>query len=182
MHYINTSLAANTRECDPSLHPVPAPESARGAGLRECDVVSLGAVLAHEVSANTMKNYSTQWRMFSSWALRRGVAALPADAAQVAAYLAERIERLGHRPATLRVAAAAIAFVHRTNRLDDPCAYVEVRRTLRGATRKAGRAQRQAEALTAQVLARIESTARRPRSGRGGKLESADTATPPRQC
>ena len=85
--------------------------------------------------------------------------ALLADPAHVAAYLPERIEDLGHKPATLRVAAAATAFVHKTAGLDDPCARPEVKRTLRGATRKAGRAQKQAKGLTAEALAMIWPTA-----------------------
>ena len=140
------------------------------------DAGNLGAILEHEIATNTIKNYRIQWRIFSAWAERRGVPALPADAAQVAAYLAERIEQRGHKPATLRVAAAAIAFAHRTAGLDDPCTRPEVRRTLKGATRKAGRSQRQAEALTAEALVRIKSTARRPRPGRGGRLESPQAA------
>lgn len=57
-----------------------------------------------------MKNYRAQWRDFMLWALGNGLPALPADPAHVAAYLAERIEGRGHKPATLRTAAAAIAF------------------------------------------------------------------------
>lgn len=144
--------------------------------LAGSDVDNLTAVLAHEMSAGTLRIYASQWRIFNDWALTKRVRALPADAAQVAAYLAERIERRGHKPATLKVAAAAIAFVHRTAGLDDPCARPEVKRTLRGATRKAGRAQKQAAALTAEAFAVIRSNAHRPRPGRGGRLESPQTA------
>ena len=148
----------------------------RAEGLTEFDVGNLNAVLEHEIARNTMDNYRSQWRIFSTWALSKGVQALPAEAAQVAAYLAERIEQHGHKPATLRVAAAAIAFAHRGAGLPDPCASAEVKRTLKGATRKAGRSQRQADALTAEAFARIQSTAHRPRRGRGGRLESPQTA------
>ncbi|MDE0476372.1 MAG: tyrosine-type recombinase/integrase, partial [Gammaproteobacteria bacterium] len=110
------------------------------------------------------------------WAMRKGIPAFPADPAQVAAYLAERIAKHGHKPATLRVAAAAIAFVHRIAGWDNPCARPQVKRTLRGATRKEGRAQKQAEALTAEALEIIRETACRPRLGRGGKLESPQAA------
>ena len=102
--------------------------------------------------------------------------ALPADSAHVAAYLAERIEDLGHKPATLRVAAAAIAFVHRVAGMENPCARPEVKRTLRGAARKAGTAQKQARGLTADGLAAIQATAFDPRPGRGGRLESVQAA------
>ena len=164
--------AAATGAAEPGLGGTPR----RAEGLTPDDVGNLNAVLEHEIAHNTMKNYGIQWRIFNRWALSKGVAALPADAAQVAAYLAERIEQHDHKPATLRVAAAAIAFVHRTAGLDDPCARAEVKRTLKGATRKTGRSQKQAAALTAEALARIQSTARRPRPGRGGSLERPQTA------
>ncbi len=146
------------------------------AALTTSDVDNLNAVLDHEVARSTLRNYRVQWKNFIAWTLRKGVSALPADSAQVAAYLAERIEEQGHKPATLRVAASAIAFVHKTAGMGDPCAGQEVKRTLKGATRKAGRSQKQAEGLTADALAAIQSTARNPRTGRGGRLESQGTA------
>lgn len=154
----------------------PHPTNNRLGDLTASDIVNLSALLQHEISPNTAKNYCTQWRIFAQWAHSRRVRALPADGPQVAAYLAERIERRGHKPATLKVAAAAISFAHRAEGLEDPCAGQEVKRTLRGATRKAGRAQQQAEALTAEALAAIESTAHTPRPGRGGRLESPESA------
>ena len=123
-----------------------------------------------------MKNYRVQWNSFIMWAVGRSIRALPADPGQVAAYLAERIEEHGHKPATLRAAAAAIAFVHRTAGQNDPCASPEVKRTLRSAIRKAGRSQKQADALTTEVLTAIQSTACKPRRGRGGRFESRETA------
>ena len=123
-----------------------------------------------------IKNYRGQWKSFLVWTLAKGVQCLPADPEQVAAYLAERIEEHGHKPATLRAAASAIAFVHRTAGMEDPCASPEVKRTLRSATRKAGQAQKQAEALTAEGLTAIRSTACKPRRGRGGRFETQDTA------
>ena len=144
--------------------------------LTESDLGNLGELLDHEVARNTMRSYRSHWRHFHAWAMERGVSALPADSAHVAAYLAERIENLGHKPATLRVAAAAIAFVHRVAGMENPCARPEVKRTLRGATRKAGTAQKQARGLTADGLAAIQATAFDPRPGRGGSLESVQAA------
>ena len=154
----------------------PSGSSRRADDLTESDLDNLNAVLDHEIARNTMKNYRVQWNSFIMWAVGKGIRALPADPTQVAAYLAERIEEHGHKPATLRAAAAAIAFVHRTAGQDDPCASAEVKRTLRSATRKAGRSQKQAEALTAEALDAIQPTACKPRRGRGGRLESQETA------
>ena len=150
--------------------------SRNGDDLAESDLDNLSAVLGHEVAPNTMKNYRVQWNNFMNWAAGKGVRALPADPRHVAAYLAERIEKHGHKPSTLRAAAAAIAFIHRSAGQDDPCASLEVKRTLRSATRKAGRGQKQAQALTDEALTAIRSTACNPRHGRGGRPESRETA------
>ena len=158
------------------LDGVPAALLPDASQLTESDVGNVSGLLDHEIAVNTMRSYRSQWRNFLSWTMRRGVPALPANPAHVAAYLAERSEALGHKPATLRAAAAAIGFVHRAAGLDNPCVRPEVKRTLRGATRKAGRAQKQAKGLTADALDAIRSTACDPRPGRGGRLESAETA------
>ena len=145
-------------------------------GLTGKDVRNLNTILQQAMADNTKANYLGQWLRFAEWARDRCVSALPANPAHVAAYLAERIERAGHRPATLRTAAAAIAFIHREAGLADPYAAAAVRRTLNGAARKAGRMQKQAAALTAEVLARIRATTYQPRPGRGGRPESRETA------
>ena len=164
-----TTPAAIRSETSGSLqHAYPIPDA---------DVDDLDAVLSYETARNTVANYRAQWRNFLVWALGKGIQALPANPAQVAAYLAARIERHGHKPATLRMAASAIAFIHRAAGLDDPCASQEVKRTLRSATRKSGRSQKQAEALTAEAFLAILSTARNPRRSRGGRFESPQTAT-----
>lgn len=146
------------------------------AGLTPSGLSHLKAVLEHEIARNTQTNYRGQWQHFHAWALGKGIRALPAPPAQVAGYLAERLGASGHKPATLRVAAAAIAFVHKTAGVADPCASPAVQRTLRSATRKAGQAQKQAAALTTEALAAIQATACTPRRGRGGRYESQETA------
>ena len=144
--------------------------------LLEEEIENLGAAIEYEIADNTRQNYLGQWRRFSAWAQNRGICTLPAEPVQVAAYLAERIEQQGHRPATLNTAAAAIAFIHRAVGLDNPCDTPQVQRALKSAVRKAGSLQRQAEALTAEALARIRATTCRPRRGRGGRIESLRTA------
>lgn len=151
----------------------PAP----GDGLLSADELdNLNEIISHEVSQSTIRIYECQWRQFTRWATLRDVPVLPAAPAHVAAYLADRAEKLGHKPATLRVAAAAIGFVHATFELDCPCVHADVRRTLKGAARRAGKAQKQAKGLTAEGLDAIRASACRPRIGRGGRPESAQTA------
>ena len=125
---------------------------------------------------NTKINYRAQWKRFAEWADEREVSVLPADPVHVAAYLAQRFKLLKHKPANLRVASAAIGFMHRSVGFDDPCDTEEVKKTLSGATRKAGSHQSQAEGLTAQALEAIRTTACIPRRGRGGNYEREDTA------
>ncbi len=144
--------------------------------LTEDDRAHLASVLGHEVSANTRRNYDSQWRRFTGWAREKGIRTLPADPLQVAAYLAERLEKHGHKPATLQTAAAAIGFKHRDEGLPDPCESAEVRNTLRSARRKAGMEQRQAEGLTDEALDAIVATACLPRRWRGGRTESPEAA------
>ena len=113
-------------------------------GLSAEDNDRLTELYAHELSANTRKNYRVQWSGFVNWAQSRGFCALPAPPDVVAAYLAERFEKYQHKPATLRLAASAIGHFHRVARLDNPSESGKVRSTLSGATRKAGLLQKQA--------------------------------------
>ena len=170
----------------PAVNAQPAPGGVVGLDCADPQLVgtnrtvshaiNLSSLLSHQIAETTLATYRSQWRSFAAWAQSNSLQALPADPVQVAAYLAERLETYGHKPSTLRVAAAAIAFVHRTARLDDPCARQEVKVTLKSATRKMGRSQKQAEALTAEALAIIEANVHKPRIGRGGRLESTLTA------
>ena len=140
------------------------------------EIGNLDSIIENEIAESTKKNYLTQWRLFSFWALTRNTCRLPADPSQVAAYLAERFEREGRKPGSLYNTAAAISFIHRAMESKDPCKNSEVKRTLKSVTRRAGSLQRQAEALTAEVLAKIRATALIPRRGRGGRFESPKTA------
>ena len=158
------------------VKPEPTDVSMSWDTLTDSDVSNLKAIFQHEISGSTLNNYLVQWRHFLAWALEKRIQPLPADPVRVAAYLAERIQEHGHKPATLRVAASAIAFAHKTANADGPCASPEVKKTLRCATRKAGKDQKQAEALTQEALSAIEATACEPRLGRGGRYESQETA------
>ncbi|WP_428114650.1 tyrosine-type recombinase/integrase [Candidatus Poriferisodalis sp.] len=144
--------------------------------LTDSDAENLSGLFCHEVTHNTIRSYRSQWRSFVTWATTRNVPALPAEPEHVAAYLAERFEQRGHKPATLRVAAAAIAYVHSNCGLGNPCSHPDVKRTLRGATRVAGKSQKQAKGLTADALDAIAASACRQRLGKNGRRESAQAA------
>ena len=124
---------------------------------------SLESVLAD----NTRRVYGTQWRIFTGWCEEVGLASLPAEPLTVARYLAARAGS-GASIATLRLATSAISKAHEWAKLESPCRDPGVRASLKGWGRRLSKPQRQAGALTADVLAVIRLTAIQPRKrGRG---------------
>ena len=96
-----------------------------------------------------------------------GLPSLPAQPLTVARYLAVRAGD-GAAVATLRLAASAIAKVHEWAGHESPGRDQGVREALKGWGRRLAKPQRQAGALTADVLAVIRLTAPKPRArGRG---------------
>ena len=119
------------------------------------------------LSDNTRRVYGAQWRLFNDWCDLVGLRALPAEPLTVARYLAVRAGS-GASIATLRLATSAIARVHRWAGHESPGRDRGVREALQGWGRRLARPQRQAGALTADVLAVIRLTAVQPRKrGRG---------------
>ena len=105
--------------------------------------------------------------MFTGWCDEVGLSALPAEPLTVARYLAARAGS-GAAVATLRLAASAITKAHEWAKLESPCRDPGVRASLKGWGRRLAKPQRQAGALTADVLAVIRLTAVQPRKrGRG---------------
>ncbi len=131
---------------------------------------SLESVLAD----NTRRTYAIQWRSFAGWCDEVGLTPLPAEPLTVARYLAARAGA-GASIATLRLASSAIAKAHEWAKLESPCRDPGVRASLKGWGRRLAKPQRQAGALTADVLAVIRLTAVQPRK-RGRGLETAAQA------
>ena len=150
------------------LHRLPSTLALRVAdqGVAE----ALESVLA----GNTRRVYGTQWRIFESWCGEMGLHSLPAEPLTVARYLAARANS-GASIATLRLAASAITKAHEWAGRESPCKDRGVRASLRGWRRRLGKPQRQAGALTADVLAVIRLTAVQPRR-RGRGVETAEQA------
>ena len=103
-----------------------------------------------------------------------GLRALPADPLTVARYLAVRAGS-GASVATLRLAASAIAKAHQLAGHESPGRDQGVRASLKGWGRRLAKPQRQAGALTADVLSVIRLTAPKPRA-RGRGLETVAQA------
>ena len=143
------------------------PESPPSApALRAADR-GVADALESVLSDNTRRVYGAQWRLFNDWCDLVGLRALPAEPLTVARYLAVRAGS-GSTIATLRLATSAIARVHRWAGHDSPGQDRGVREALQGWGRRLARPQRQAGALTADVLAVIRLTAVQPRKrGRG---------------
>ena len=148
-----------------SLQTVPeSPPSAPALLAADQGVAdALEAVL----SDNTRRVYAAQWRLFHEWCDSVSLPSLPAQPLTVARYLAVRAGD-GASIATLRLATSAIAKVHEWAGHDSPGRDRGVREALKGWGRRLAKPQRQASALTADVLAVIRLTAPKPRArGRG---------------
>ena len=150
------------------LRPPAAAPALRAADQGVAD--ALESVLAD----NTRRVYAAQWRLFHEWCAEMGLPSLPAQPLTVARYLAVRADG-GASIATLRLAASAIAKVHEWAGHDSPGRDRGVREALKGWGRRLARPQRQAGALTADVLAVIRLTAPKPRARSRG-LETAEQA------
>ena len=151
------------------LHHLPSTPALRAADRGVAD--ALESVFAD----NTRRVYGAQWRLFTGWCGNVGLQSMPADPLTVVArYLAVGAGS-GATIATLRLAASAITKVHEWAGHDSPCRDRGVREALKGWGRRLARPQRQAGALTADVLAVIRLTAVQPRP-RGRGLETAEQA------
>ena len=155
-----------------SLQTVPqSPPSA--PALRAADQ-GVADALESVLSDNTRRVYGAQWRLFNEWCDSVGLTPLPAEPLTVARYLAVRAGD-GASIATMRLATSAIAKVHEWAGHDSPGRDRGVREALKGWGRRLARPQRQAGALTADVLAVIRLTVPKPRA-RGRGFETAEQA------
>ena len=134
----------------------------------------LAANLAASRAPGTRRAYHTAWTRFLAAANVHGESPLPADPMFVAMYLSHLGEV--YRPATVRLAAAAIGFMHRNAGETNPCSNEIVHEALAGGERRHGLAQKQARGLTKGALAAVVLAAGVPRVTRGGRLETADEA------
>ena len=131
--------------------------------------------LDQSLAPTTRANYMAQWKQWESFATENGYPAFPSDAVHISDWITQRAAD-GRKPGTIRMGLAAVSAAHRQANLPNPTEDAGVRAAMRGITRVAGRAQKQAAGLTAASLAAIRATAFVPRTGRGGSLESVSTA------
>ena len=148
-------------------------EPASLPALRAADQ-GVADALESVLSDNTRRVYGAQWRIFTGWCDSVDLRSLPADPLTVARYLAIRAGD-GVSIATLRLVTSAITKAHQWAGHDSPCRDRGVREALKGWGRRLARPQRQAGALTADVLAVIRLTAVQP-CQRGRGFETAGQA------
>lgn len=146
----------------------------QNAALTAGDVAGIADAITNAASESTRANYRSQWLKWSKFCQGRQVQPLPAGPELVAAYLVELSQSC--QVATLRLARAAIAKAHQLAGLDNPTVAPVVVQTLKGIARESGTAQRQAQPLDSDATAAIVATARIPRTGRRGSLETAGYA------
>lgn len=124
-------------------------------GLTVEDAQRIAAALgaAHADSTRTM--YAHMWRVWERWCRARGICAMPADPAALAAYLVERAET-GTAVVTLNVACNVIRYTHRQHGLPNPTSDDLVRQVRLGLRRTYGTApRRQARPLTVAEIRQI---------------------------
>ena len=166
MEETRSSVLANTGPLEQDLELSEQDQEAAqavAAGLRDAK------------AANTHRAYDTARQRFQAWADATSRQSLPATPQAVALYLGH-LAAEGKSIATIEQARAAISHAHAgagMQKGDNPSRHPVVAETMKGWRNQAPEAA-QVDALTA--LARIRETARLPRRGRGGHMESAAMA------
>ena len=106
-----------------------------------------------EKAEATRRAYRTDFEIFRSWCLARGVSALPATPEAVAAFLAHEAERRV-RPSTIGRRVAAIRYAHKLAGAPLPTDDERVRATMRGIRRSLGTARaKKTPATVERILA-----------------------------
>ena len=134
---------------------------------------AVAAGLRDAKAANTRRAYASAWKLFCDWTVLTGRQAMPAAPQNVALYLGH-LAADGKAMATISQARAAISHAHAAagiSQNENPARHPVVAETIKG-WRNVAPAPAQVDALTTPALARIRETARLPRRGRGGNIES----------
>jgi integrase len=113
---------------------------------------SARAFAAESVAPRTREAYAYQWRTFAAWCEAQGVVALPASAATLAAYLADRAERCAWKPASIGLALVAVRAAHKAAGVEHATSHPAVVATMKGIRRTLGTAQRRAAPVVVDEL------------------------------
>ena len=142
--------------------------------LTDTDSARIEAALRAARSPQTRRAYPSQWAAWERWCASRGACPLPAAPVELAAYLAERAQSASI--ATVRMAKAAIVFVHKAKGEPSPITD-DVLEVLRGlaASKAAEHGRGQARGITRDDFAVLLARAGERRKI-GRHLETAATA------
>lgn len=119
--------------------PVPLADLPTGLprGLTLDDALRVAAALDAAHAESTRIVYAHTWRVWERWCTSRGIPALPAEPAALAAYLVERAAD-GTAVGTLNMACTAIRHMHRQHGLANPAEDETVRQVRLGLRRTYG--------------------------------------------
>ena len=159
-----TTAAEIHHSLEPSEHDRDAAQAV-AAGIRDAK------------AASTRRTYASAWKQFETWAQAGGYQALPATPQTVALYLGH-LAASGQAIASIEKTRAAISHFHASagmQKAENPARHPVVAEAMKGWRNRAP-APKQADALTSDALARVREVLRLPRRGRGGRMESPETA------
>ncbi len=124
-----------------SERPLPAPwrPPPPAPALIERELQRVERYAAGALAPSTRRAYERDWLTFASWCAQRGLVAIPAAPAMVAAFLAAEADR-GFRAVTVGRRAAAIAAAHRAQDHPNPCDSGAVSAVMSGIRREHGTA------------------------------------------
>ncbi len=120
-------------------------------------------------AASTRTAYASDFRIFEKWCAEQGLAALPANPAAVAGFIADQAAR-GMKSSTLGRRIAAIKYRHKTAGEASPTDDERVKAVLHGARRTLGVAPRKLAAATSEKVIGMSTLSR---SGIAGKRDRA---------
>jgi Phage integrase, N-terminal SAM-like domain len=104
----------------------------------------------------TQAAYSSDFRIFEPWCLKRGLSSLPASAESLCAFLADEASA-GRRASTLGRRLAAVRYYHRAAGYEAPTADERVKAVLAGIRRTIGAAPVRKRAATSDIVLSIVS-------------------------
>ena len=115
------------------------------------DLAAAKAYARADKSEATRRAYAGDYKAFCAWCADRGVAALPATAETVAAFLAFEAGR-GVKPSTIGRRVASIRYAHKLAGHEPPTNAEPVKATVRGIRRSVGAAPRRKAPATADKI------------------------------
>jgi len=103
---------------------------------------------------STIRAYGANFERFIQFCEKYNLAALPANASDVALYIAQ-LTKSGLKSSSIRIAVASISSIQKLNELTDPTQYSDVKIELRRMHRTLGRSCKQAYGITAPILEKM---------------------------